>query len=100
MYQHKLRKCSYLGDEDAEGQSGCFMFSTHTLLGVDLFLNWPELEAGPPALEHRPLPQPAEHSVDTVHGDTAHTLTTSGWVQFDSSTQPLQAAVFSIWSLN
>ena len=58
--------------------------------------NW-KLDLQP--LSTGPCPSLAEHSVYSVRGDTAHTLSTSGWVQFDSSTQPLQAAVFSIWSL-
>lgn len=95
----KLRKCSYLGDEDAKGQVVASCSSPTPYWGWISFLtdhSW-KLDLQP--LSTGPCPSLAELSVYSGCGDTAHTLSTSGWVPFGSSTQPLQAAVFSIWSL-
>lgn len=92
----KLRKCSYLGDEDAKGQVVASCSSPTPYWGLISFLTDQSWKLDLQPLSTGPCPSLAEHSVYSVRGDTAHTLSTSGWVQFDSSTQPLQAAVFSI----
>ena len=69
MYQHKLRKCSYLGDEDVKGQVVASYSPPIPSWEWISFLTDQSWKLDLQPLSTGPCPNLAEHSMCTVHGD-------------------------------